>query len=217
MLGTYLYDINALGKESSSDLVQMLQEVVTGLEALPAVHPAVTIFGSARVHPDDPLYARTEELGRRLVEHGFAVITGGGPGLMEAANKGAAEAGGASVGVNIWLPHEQKPNPYATLSLEFRYFFIRKMMLMKFCSAAVFVPGGFGTLDELFEVLTLIQTRRLRPIPCVLYGTEYWGSLTDFLKQQVAARGFIDVADLDLFTVTDDIEEVIEVVRRQPE
>lgn len=215
MLGSYLYDINALGKESSADLVQMLQEVVTGLEALPAVHPAVTIFGSARVHPSDPLYTQTEELGRRLVEHGFAVITGGGPGLMEAANKGAAEAGGGSVGVNIWLPHEQKPNPYATLSLEFRYFFIRKMMLMKFCTAAIFVPGGYGTLDELFEVLTLIQTKRLRPMPCVLFGTDYWQEMVGFLRRQVLRQGFVDACDLDIFTVTDDLEEVVQLVRQQ--
>jgi uncharacterized protein (TIGR00730 family) len=173
----------------------------------------VTIYGSARLSPQDELYAQTELIARRLGESGFSIITGGGPGVMEAANKGAREAGAVSVGLNIMLPEEQVPNTYATKTITFRHFFIRKVMLVKYAIAFVIIPGGLGTLDELTEVLTLMQTRKIRPFPVILFGGEYWKGFLDWLRQVALARGFISVEDFNLLRVCDHPEEVVEAVQ----
>jgi uncharacterized protein (TIGR00730 family) len=187
--------------------LRILAEFVEGFDALAAVGKAVTIFGSARIHEGDPYYAKARELAALLAGEGFAVITGGGPGIMEAANRGCHEAGGLSVGCNIELPHEQSVNPYVDLGVEFRYFFARKVMFVKYADGFAIFPGGFGTLDELFESLTLIQTGKIRHFPVVLIGTEYWGGLLDWLRREAVARGTIDESDLDLMRCTDDMAE----------
>ncbi len=192
---------------------RIMAEFIEGFEMMHELGPAVAVFGSARTPPDDPEYERGRKLGAALVEGGFAVITGGGPGLMEAANRGAKEAGGVSVGLNIDLPHEQKPNPYLTRMIAFRYFFVRKVMFLKYASGAVILPGGYGTMDEFNELLTLIQTRRIEPMPVVLMGTEYWGGLVDWLRGTMLAEGLIDREDLNLFYVTDDPDEAVGHVR----
>ena len=174
--------------------------------------PKVAIFGSARTSPDDPVYQAAEETAALLARAGFAVITGGGPGIMEAANKGAFEAGGASVGCNIELPHEQKSNDYLTLSLKFKYFFVRKMMFVKYSDAFIIFPGGFGTLDELFEALTLIQTRKIHNFPVVLYGADYWKGMLDWLKGPMLSERKIVDEDLRRLHVTDSPAEVVEIV-----
>jgi len=165
------YLVDALSIEESWRIFRIMAEFVEAIESLSKLKNAVSIFGSARVTPDDPYYQKTEKLARRLAEKGFSVITGGGPGIMEAANKGAAEAGGQSVGMNIRLPFEQKPNEYANISIDYKYFFIRKVMFVKYAVAYVILPGGFGTMDELFEALTLIQTRRIKSFPVILMGS----------------------------------------------
>jgi hypothetical protein len=174
----------------------------------------VSIFGSARTTPDDPYYEKTEKLARRLAEKGFCVITGGGPGIMEAANKGAAEAGGQSVGMNIRLPFEQKPNAYANISIDYKYFFIRKVMFVKYAMAYVIMPGGFGTMDDLFEALTLIQTRRIRSFPVVLVGSEYWKGLVDWMKKTMIRSGTILPEDLDFITIIDDPDDVVKHIQK---
>ena len=189
------------------------RELRTGFTTLSGLGPAVTVFGSARTPRDAPDYAAALELGRRLGEAGFPVITGGGPGAMEAANRGAREAGVTSVGLDIELPHEQVINPYVDLPLTFHYFFTRKVMFVRYACAFVCLPGGFGTFDELFEVLTLRQTGKIRARPVVLYGTEYWRGLVDWLRSPVLAEGKIDAADVDSLVVTDDLDEVIRVIR----
>ena len=170
------------------------------------------MFGSARTPRTDPLYATTETLAAGLVRAGLAVITGGGPGAMEAANKGAAEAGGVSVGLGIELPFESSLNPYVNLGINFRYFFVRKTMLVKYAQGFVVMPGGFGTLDELFEALTLVQTRKVTRFPVVLFGADYWAGLVDWLRGTLLERGAIAAKDLDLFTVTDDVDEAVAVM-----
>ncbi|HFC96975.1 MAG TPA: TIGR00730 family Rossman fold protein [Thermosulfurimonas dismutans] len=207
------YVLNGLAARESWRLFKIMAEFVEGFEELPRVYPAVTIFGSTRVRPGDPCYEKAEEIARELVRAGFSVITGGGPGVMEAANKGAAEAGGWSVGINIRLPLEQEPNPYANLKLEVRYFFVRKVLMAKYAVAFVFLPGGYGTLDELFEVITLVQTRKIRPVPVVLVGREYWQGLVEWLRHTVLSGGKISDSDLDLFTVLDDPGEVVNYIR----
>ena len=187
--------------------LRILSEFVEGFDALAAIGKAVTVFGSARTHADDPYYAKAHELAGLLAKAGFAVITGGGPGIMEAANKGAHEAGGLSVGCNIELPHEQAVNPYVDLGVEFRYFFARKVMFVKYADGFAIFPGGFGTLDELFESLTLIQTGKIRHFPVVLVGKEYWAGLLDWTRAQAVEHGAIDATDLELITVTDDMKE----------
>jgi uncharacterized protein (TIGR00730 family) len=187
--------------------LRILSEFVEGFDALAGIDRAVTIFGSARTKEDDPYYGMARELGALLSREGFAVITGGGPGIMEAANRGAHEAGGLSIGCNIELPHEQSVNPYVDLAVEFRYFFARKVMFVKYADAFAIFPGGFGTLDELFESLTLIQTGKIRHFPVVLVGKSYWGGLIDWLKREPLAHGTIQAEDLELLTVTDDMEE----------
>ncbi len=185
-----------------------------GFEAVDTIKgPAVTVFGSARSRPDDGDYERARRCGRLLAEAGFAVVTGGGPGVMEAANRGAKEAGGFSVGFNIDLPHEQEPNGYLDLSLTFNHFYARKVMLVKAAEGFVLFPGGFGTLDELFESLTLIQTDKVREFPVALIGTDYWGGLLEWIAARPLATGKISPGDVDLLHVTDDVAEAVEKVR----
>lgn len=195
-------------------LFRILSEFVEGFEVLSGVGRAVAIFGSARMGPEDPYYGKTVDLARRLVEAGFAVITGGGPGLMEAANKGAAEAGGRSVGLNIELPLEQKPNPYANVRLGFRYFFCRKVMFVKYAMAYVILPGGFGTLDEFTEALTLIQTHKIQPFPLVLVGADFWAGLLEWMREVLLARGMISPQDLGILKVLEEPAEIAAYLRR---
>ncbi len=193
--------------------LRILSEFVEGFDAMARVGPAVTMFGSSRTQRDDPIYDLARTIARRLAEAGYAVITGGGPGAMEAANRGCREGGGLSVGCNIELPHEQGINAYVDLGIEFRYFFARKTMFVKYADAFVILPGGFGTLDELFEALTLIQTRRVRNFPVVLVGSSYWAGLLDWIRGTMLAQGAIDEADLALLQLTDDPDEVVTIVR----
>src|SRR6478609_2674056 len=193
--------------------LRILGEFVEGFDAMAKVGPAITVFGSARTAPDDPMYDLARSIGRRLAETGYAVITGGGPGTMEAANRGCREGGGLSVGCNIELPHEQGMNAYVDLGVEFRYFFVRKVMFVKYADGFVILPGGLGTLDELFESLTLIQTGKVRHFPVVLVGRAYWAGLLDWMRNTMLERGTIAETDLDLFLVTDDADEVVELIR----
>lgn len=192
--------------------LRILAEFVEGFDAMAAVGPAVTVFGSARVEPGSPHYERAREIGRQLARAGYAVITGGGPGIMEAANRGCREGGGLSVGCNIELPHEQGLNPYVDLGIEFRYFFARKVMFVKYADAFVILPGGFGTLDELFEALTLIQTQKVRHFPVILVGTDYWGGLLEWVRTMPIAYGAVGPRDLELIRVTDDPAEVVRII-----
>jgi hypothetical protein len=194
--------------------LRILSEFVEGFEALAEVGPAVAVFGSARVGENDLAYAMAQRIGRELAEAGFAVITGGGPGVMEAANRGAHEAGGLSIGCNIELPHEQHINPYVDVSIEFHYFFARKTMFVKYSDAFVILPGGFGTLDELFESLTLIQTGKIKHFPVVLIGHAYWDGLLAWMRDVQLPAGAIAQSDLDLLRVTDDPEEAVAMITR---
>ena len=189
-------------------------ELVEGFDSLAEMPPAVTIFGSARDREGDgnEWYEKAVVVARTLGEAGFAIMTGGGPGIMEAANRGASEAGAFSVGLNIELPFEQHINPYVDLSVDFRYFFTRKVMLVKFAKAFVVMPGGFGTMDELFEALTLVQTGKIRNFPIVLFGTEYWGGLIDWLRNTMLENGKISAEDLDLILLTDSADEACEYI-----
>jgi uncharacterized protein (TIGR00730 family) len=195
-------------------VLRILSEFVEGFDALNEVGPAVTVFGSARATADDPYYALGRKLGAALARRGFAVITGGGPGIMEAVNRGCQEAGGLSVGCNIELPDEQELNDYVDLGVEFRYFFVRKNMFVKYARGFVIFPGGLGTLDELFESLTLAQTGKIEHFPIVLFGTEYWTGLLDWMRKVVLGRGAISPEDLDLMTITDDPEEAAEMATK---
>ena len=208
------YVIDALSVEESWRIFRIMAEFVDGIESLSDVGSAVSIFGSARVKQDDPYYKKAEYLAHRLAEEGFSVITGGGPGIMEAGNRGAAEAGGKSVGMNIHLPFEQKPNPYANINLDCRYFFIRKVLFVKYAMAYVVLPGGFGTLDELFEALTLIQTKRIKSFPVILMGSEFWKGLIDWIKETMLRDNKISPADLALFEIIDDPEEVVRYIKK---
>ena len=187
---------------------RVLMELLRGFRSLHFVGPCVTIFGSARVSEDLPEYQLTRQLSNDLARRGFTIMTGGGPGIMEAANRGAKDAGGTSVGCNIVLPHEQEPNPFLDVSIDFKYFFVRKLMLIKYSYAFVVMPGGFGTLDELFESLTLIQTGKIHDFPVVLMGTDYWKPLIKQLDEMVTAE-MIDPTDLDLLLVTDNISDAL--------
>ena len=195
-------------------LFKIMGEFVEGVEGLHDLGPAVSIFGSARTLSDDPQYKKAEAIAARFVNNGFGVIPGGGGGIMEAANKGASDAGGTSVGLNIRLPFEQKPNPFATVQLEFNYFFIRKVMFIKYAAAYVVMPGGFGTLDELFEVMTLVQTQRIRPFPIIMVGTDYWGGLLDWIRNQLLTQHLISPEDMDIIQVLDEPEEIVDAVRK---
>jgi hypothetical protein len=195
-------------------LGRIFAEFLRGFRALHFVGPCVTVFGSARVAEGDPHYALARALGGRMAGVGLTVMTGGGPGIMEAANRGAREAGGRSIGCNIQLPHEQKPNPYVDRFITFRYFFVRKVMLVKYSVAFVVMPGGFGTLDELFESATLVQTGKIAAFPIVLMGTAYWAPLIAFLRDTLAAKGMVDQRDLDILTVTDSVDEAVAAIER---
>jgi len=195
-------------------LFKIIGEFVDGVENLHDLGPAVSIFGSARIKPGDPIYAKAEHLAALFAKNHFAVITGGGGGVMEAANKGAAEAGGTSVGLNIILPFEQKPNPYANIQLEFKYFFVRKVMFVKYAMAYIIMPGGFGTLDELFEAVTLIQTHRIKPLPVILVGSEYWSGLIDWIKHRLLEEKRISPLDLEILQVMDEPEDVVKYVQK---
>jgi uncharacterized protein (TIGR00730 family) len=194
-------------------LLRALRDFIAGFRVLHFVGPCVTVFGSARVGESHPSYALGRELGRGLASMGFTVMTGGGPGIMEAANRGAREAGGRSIGCNIRLPKEQRPNPYLDRWITFDYFFVRKVMLVKYSYAFLALPGGFGTLDEVFETATLIQTGKIESFPLVLMGTEYWTPLLAFLRERLLAAGTVSPDDLDLITVTDSVEEAVALVR----
>lgn len=210
----YCLENNIMG--DSWRMFRIMGEFADGFEGMAAVKvPAVTVFGSARTSPDDKYYKSATEIGKLCVDEGWAVITGGGPGIMEAANKGAQEAGGFSVGLNIDLPHEQSSNPYVNYPLDFKYFFVRKVMLVKYSRGFVCMPGGFGSMDELFESLTLIQTERIKPFPIVLYGSEFWGGLVDWLRDVMVKRGTINIHDLDIFTVLDDPQETVDFLKQK--
>jgi hypothetical protein len=208
------YVIDSLSINESWRMFRIIAEFVEGIEVLSKIKNGVTIFGSARVEPCDPQYENTENLARLLVKSGFDVITGGGPGIMEAANKGAAEAGGKSVGLNIRLPYEQKPNPYANIHIDYKYFFVRKVMFVKYAVAYVIMPGGFGTMDELFEALTLIQTRKIKSFPLILMDSEYWSGLIDWLKDKMLKEGKINPEDMDLIQVVDDPGEAVRLIKK---
>lgn len=190
----------------------IMAEFVEATERLAAVRPAVSIFGSARIGPDHPYYRKAEAVARRLSDAGFTVISGGGPGVMEAASKGAFEGKGASVGLNIRLPQEQQSNPYQDISLSFRHFFARKVMFVKYAAAYVVLPGGFGTLDELMEALTLIQTGKSRRFPLILMNAAYWEGLLDWFRERLVSEGMISVEDLDLMQVIDEPEQAVDAI-----
>src|SRR5881275_188929 len=193
-------------------VLRIMSEFVYGFDALAHVPPCVTIFGSARTPPDDPSYAAAVETARLLAKAGFGIITGGGPGIMEAANKGAQEGGNLSIGCNIELPFEQAPNPYLDISLDFRYFFVRKTMFVKYSNAFIIFPGGFGTMDELFEALTLIQTRKVNHFPVILYDSSYWGGLIAWIRDCMLASEKIIPEDAGLLRLSDDPQEICKIV-----
>jgi len=207
--------VDELTKHDTWRMFRIMAEFVEGFEVLPDVYPAVTVFGSARISRGSPIYKTTEKLARLLAENQFNVISGGGPGVMEAANKGAVEGGGKSVGLNIHLPREQEPNKYANIRLDFKYFFIRKVMFVKYAVAYVILPGGFGTLDELFEALTLIQTKRIRSFPVILMNSRYWKGLVDWIKMTLLKSKFISSQDLDIFHLVDEPEEAVGIIKRR--
>ncbi|MGD0914970.1 MAG: TIGR00730 family Rossman fold protein [Thermodesulfobacteriota bacterium] len=208
------YVIDEITMQDSWRLFRIMAEFVEGFEALSRCHPAASIFGSTRIKPGDEVYQKAEIIGRLLAQNGFSVITGGGPGVMEAANKGASDAGGKSIGLNIELPLEQKPNPYANITLSFRYFFVRKVLFVKYAMAYIILPGGFGTMDELLEAVTLIQTHKIKPFPVILVGSQYWKGLLDWIKEVVLKAGKISPADLDILQLIDEPEEIIRTIKK---
>ncbi len=201
--------------ENSWTMFKVMSEFVDGFERLNKIGPCISIFGSARTKPDNPFYMAAVEIAKQLTEAGWGVITGGGPGIMEAGNKGASLSGGVSVGLNIHLPFEQNHNPYIDndKNLDHRYFFVRKVMFVKYAQGFVVMPGGFGTLDEIFEVMTLVQTKRIEPIPIILFGKSYWAGLVEWIKSSMLEREHnINAGDLNLFSVVDEPEEVIKII-----
>jgi len=194
-------------------VLRIMSEFVNGFDALAHIPPSVTIFGSARTRPDEPIYAAAVETARLLAKAGFGIITGGGPGIMEAANKGAQEGGNLSIGCNIELPFEQGANPYLDISLDFRYFFVRKTMFIKYSNAFIIFPGGFGTMDELFEALTLIQTKKVSHFPVILYDSKYWSGLLNWIRETMLTGDKISAHDLDLLRISDDAKEICQIVR----
>jgi len=208
------YVIDSFSTKESWRIFRIMAEFVDGIESLSEIYPAVTIFGSARVGPNEEVYEKTKQIASLFAKENFAVVTGGGPGTMEAANKGAIEAGGVSVGLNVGLPFEETPNPYTNIRVDFKYFFVRKVMFLKYSVAYIIMPGGFGTLDELFEALTLIQTKKIKPFPVILVGSDYWQGLIDWLKNELLANGKISPDDLDIIQIIDEPEEVLKTVKR---
>lgn len=209
------YVVDDLTLQESWRIFQIMAEFVEGFDVMPQVFPAVTIFGSSRIKAQSAVYKNTIEVSRLLVENGFNVISGGGPGVMEAANKGATHAGGKSVGLHINLPSEQQANEYANVRLNFNYFFIRKVMFIKYAVAYIIMPGGFGTLDELFEALTLIQTNRIKPFPVILMDSEFWNGLLDWIKDTLIKKKTLSKSDLEVFNVVDTPEEAIGIIKRR--
>ncbi len=199
-------------KSETWRIFRIMSEFVESVEILHRYRPAVTIFGSARTKTDDKYYKLCHEVAKKLAEKRISVITGGGPGIMEAGNKGAFDAGWHSIGLNIELPHEQKPNPFQTKELSFRYFFIRKVMFLRWSSAFIVFPGGFGTLDELFEVLTLIQTKKTQKYPAIFIGVDYWKGLFEWLQDKMLHHQYISENDMNLFSLTDDVDATVEKV-----
>jgi uncharacterized protein (TIGR00730 family) len=212
LLASPAQDVAAFVHTDPWRVFRIMGEFVEGFDALASIGQAVTIFGSARVAPDSAQYRQATEVARLLGEQGYTIITGGGPGVMEAANKGAREAGAMSVGCNIELPFEQHLNPYVDVAINFRYFFVRKTMFVKYAEAFVIFPGGFGTLDELFEALTLIQTGKVRDFPVILFGTAYWKGLIDWIRETLLTERKISPDDVNLLTVTDSPEEVVRLI-----
>jgi uncharacterized protein (TIGR00730 family) len=208
------FPVDSLGPGESWRLFSIMSEFVRAFTAMSNLGPCVSLFGSARSTPDDEYYQLAEKTAFLLAKNDFGVVSGGGGGIMEAANKGATLAGGISVGLNIELPQEQFPNDYANVQLDFHYFFIRKVVFVKYSQAYVVFPGGFGTMDELFESLTLIQTKRIRPFPTFLMGSSYWAGLIDWIKGQMLGRGNISPEDLDSFSIVDDPEEVVRLIKK---
>jgi len=208
------YLLDAISVNDSWRLFKILAELVDGFETLSDIYPCVSIFGSSRVTPKDETYEKTVEIARKLAESGYHIITGGGPGIMEAGNKGAKEGGGKSIGLNIRLPMEQDPNPYADIQLDFKYFFVRKVLFVKYAQAYVGMPGGFGTLDEIFEAITLIQTKRIKPFPVILVGSDYWGALWEWVRGNLLKRKFISSEDADLVTILEDPDEIVKAIKR---
>ena len=208
------YEINDLAKEDSWRMFRIMGEFVEGFDKLSGIDPAISIYGSARLTEKDPLYGQIEQIAGLLGKMGFAIITGGGPGVMEAANKGALNAGATSIGLSIELPVEQEINPYTTKSITFDHFFIRKVMLVKYATAFIICPGGLGTLDELTEVLTLIQTYKIKPFPVILYDSEYWRGFLDWLRDNVLVRNYISYEDFNLLRVCDHPDEVADAVQQ---
>ena len=204
-----------LAKSDTWRVFRIMAELVEGFEALNGIGPAVTMFGSARLQPGSPYYNKCLKVAENLAKDGFAVISGGGSGIMEAANRGAQGANGTSVGLNIELPMEQTPNAFQDVRVEFRYFFVRKLMFVKYAVGYVIFPGGFGTMDELFEALTLIQTRKIRSFPVVLVGREYWQGLIDWMKKAALAMGNISPEDLDLMHIVEEPEEVCAIINKR--
>ena len=207
------FPIDRLTTQDIRLIFRITAEFIDGLEALAPLSPAVSVFGSTRIGPDDPAYGTAEQIGGLLAQHGYAVITGGGPGVMEAANKGAYEAGGVSVGLNIELPYQQVPNRYLTKLVNFQHFFVRKVMFVKHSVAFVILPGGYGTLDELFESVMLIQTQKIKPFPVILVGNEYWRGLLDWLRNPVMEEGKIAPDDLSMLKTARSPEEVIQLIK----
>ncbi len=214
MTNSKQYVIDEITIQDSWRMFRIMSEFVEGFETLARCHPAVTIFGSTRAKPGDDVYQKAERIGQLLAENGFSVITGGGPGAMEGANKGASSAGGKSIGLNIELPLEQKPNPYANINLKFRYFFVRKVMFVKYAVAYIILPGGFGTMDELFESVTLIQTHKIKPFPVILTGSNYWKGLLDWIKEVVLKEGRISQEDLGILQLIDEPEEIVRTIKK---
>ncbi len=206
--------VNDIKAGESWRVFKIIGEFVEAIEALYQIGPAVSIFGSARTEPNDPTYKQAEELAALFAKNNFAVLTGGGGGIMEAANKGAAEAGGTSVGLNINLPFEQHPNPYANVRLDFNYFFIRKVMFVKYAHAYIIMPGGFGTLDEFFEAMTLIQTHRIKPLPVIMVGSDFWSGLFEWMKTRLLVDNRISQEDMDIFQIMDDPHEIVKMVKK---
>ena len=209
------YVVDDLNLQESWRIFQIMAEFVEGFDVMPQVFPAVTIFGSSQIKAQSAVYKTTIEVSRLLVENGFNVISGGGPGVMEAANKGATQAGGKSVGLHINLPSEQEANEYANVRLNFNYFFIRKVMFIKYAVAYIIMPGGFGTLDELFEALTLIQTKRIKPFPVILMDSEFWDGLLGWIRDTLIKKKTLSKSDLEVFNVVDTAEEAVGIVKRR--
>ena len=208
------YLIDAITVNDSWRLFKIIAEFVDGFEALSDIYPCVSVFGSARVLPGEETYEKTVVIAKKLAENGFNIITGAGPGVMEAANRGAREGGSKSVGLNIRLPLEQKSNPYIDINLEFKYFFVRKVMFIKYAQAYIGMPGGFGTLDEIFEAMTLIQTKRIKPFPVILVGSDYWSGLLEWMQSNLLGRNKVSPEDMEMLTILDDPDEVVRTIKR---